>query len=318
MIYIPSLYPLIYDYLDRAIVQSLREIQGQVNVVHPRDIFSTMNSIKSPHIAFTLLGDHLPQQSIDQLKNLNIKLAIWLTEDPFYIDETIHKIHQYDYVFTVDLGAYKKYRALGFEHVYHLPLGTDPSIFMPMKTELYYCSDVLLVGYPYPSRVQLVEYLLEHGEFSITVIGNHWINRIPKRFRHHPNLTIHNKWLDPTEIAKFYNGTKIVLNSHRSSLLPFNKNKENVINETINNRSFDIAACSAFQLIDDMRDLRNYFSEEEVISYKNQRDCLEKINFYLKDSILREEFATNARKKVMQEHTFKHRIESILKTVKNN
>lgn len=317
IVYISSGYPLVYEYLDRAIKKVLQKEYQNYTIVHPKQLKNTQpfNNIKFPLFAFTLLGNRLSQQTIDFIKKNKIQLAVWLTEDPYYIDQTIKDIKHYDYIFTVDSGALKKYRSLGFTNVYHLPLGTDPTLFTKKQSDPHYNSDVLLVGYPYPLRVQLVEFLLKFGDFKITVIGKQWHNLLSKKLRTHPNLKVYNVWLEPEEIAKFYNGAKIVLNPHRSSSFSHNQNRENIKNESINNRTFDIAACGTFQLIEDVADLRRFFSEEEMISYANLKDCLEKIVFYLQEVEIRQRIAAKARTKVLNEHTFQHRIEEILHLV---
>lgn len=317
IVYIPSGYPLVYEYFDRAIKKVLQETYQNYTIVHPQQLKDTLQSNESnfPFFAFTLLGNHLSPRTIDLLKKNKIELAVWLTEDPFYIDQTIKEIRDYDYVFTVDSGALKKYRSLGFTHVYHLPLGTDPTIFTEEYSDARYNSDVLLVGYPYPSRVQLVEFLLKFGDFEITVIGKQWHNLLSKKFRTHPNLKTYNVWLEPEEIAKFYNGAKIVLNPHRSSSFSHNQNRENIENESMNNRTFDIAVCGAFQLIEDVADLRNFFSEAEMVSYTGLEDCLEKVEFYLREENIRKSVAAIVRNKVLNEHTFQNRINKILNMI---
>lgn len=318
LILIPSGVPFIYDYLDRSIECALFKHTSKPPIVVNADTFNDKLSMKPtehPAVALAILGDQLSQSTIKKIKDLNIQLAVWLTEDPFYIDRTIQAIQDYDIVFTIDYGAYKKYVSEGFSHVFHVPLATNPTIFHKSSVETQYENEVLLVGAPYPTRVQLVQYLLKHGDFQITVIGRHWHNRIPKKLRKHPNLSIINQWLDPKSIAKYYQGAQIVINAHRQSMFALNQNRENIKNETVNNRTFDIAACETFQLIENLPDLRSSFTEDEIIAYNDFNDCLDKINFYLKEVDLRNQIAHKAYLRAHQEHTFQQRIQDIMNLI---
>ncbi|MBO0995700.1 CgeB family protein [Bacillus sp. SD088] len=310
VLYVSSGYPMIYQYLDRNIEKTLRKIYNTCILFQPGESLQRLQAIlhddDRPHLALILLGDHFSKQASDLLRKYGVKQAIWLTEDPYYMNKTLQNIHLYDYVFTIDSGAYKVYLTAGFPYVYHLPLGTDPIIFTRQKVDFSFQSDVLLVGYPYPSRVQLVEFLLKNGTFPITVIGKQWHNQLAKKFRRDDQLTIYDQWMEPEMVAKFYNGTKIVLNPHRQAHFSY---KRDVINETINNRTFDIAACGAFQLIEDLPGLRSSFSEDEIIAYQDPSDCLAKVYFYLEKEELREKIASHAQKKVYLAHTFEHRID---------
>ncbi|MCJ7841373.1 glycosyltransferase [Lederbergia sp. NSJ-179] len=321
ILYISSGYPMIYHYLDRNIERALHYASQKCILFQPHESIDQLESIlneeEAPQFSLTLLGDHLSKQARNLLSDYHMKQAVWLTEDPFYIDQTIQRIFDDDYVFTIDSGAQKEYLSAGFSHVYHLPLGTDPTTFARMQVDNRYQSDVLLVGYPYPSRVQLVEFLLRNGSFPITVIGKQWYNRLAKKYRKHVNITLYDQWLEPEEIAKFYNGAKIVLNPHRHSGFSFQQNRRNIRNETINNRTFDIAACGAFQLIEELPDLRLFFSEDEMISYQDHRDCLEKIYFYLTREQIRRRVGVQVQKKVYNKHTFQHRIETIMDIMVN-
>lgn len=68
-------------------------------------------------------------------------------------------------------------------------------------------------------------------------------------------------------------------------MFPQNKNKNRVKSNTINNRTFDIAACQGFQIIEEKSDLSSFFNKDEIISYNSFNDCLNKISLHLNDTI---------------------------------
>ncbi|MCU4830309.1 glycosyltransferase family protein, partial [Bacillus toyonensis] len=90
-----------------------------------------------------------------------------------------------------------------------------------------------------------------------------------------------------------------------------NKNKNKVKNNTINNRTFDIAACKGFQIIEEKSDLSSFFNKDEIISYNSFEDCLNKISFHSNDTISKKLMVEKIHTKVITQHTFHERIHFI-------
>jgi spore maturation protein CgeB len=263
-----------------------------------------------------MIGFKMPTTAIEWLKKQGIKLAVWMTEDPYYIDHTLKLIHHYDYVFTIDIAALKVYKETGHQHVYYLPLGTDPEIYYPTNSVKEY--DICLVGYPYPKRVKMIQFLLEKTNFSIQVVGSQWEKKLAKAKRT-SKLSIHSRWVPPIDTNNYYNRTCINLNTHRPFNLKQNKNTKGVINESINNRTFDIASCGAFQLIEFKPDLPQHFSvEKEIISFHTNEELLKKVKYYKRDHNARQEIAENAKEKVRSSHTFEHRMNEMLTIISDS
>ncbi|WKB35794.1 glycosyltransferase [Terrilactibacillus sp. S3-3] len=148
----------------------------------------------------------------------------------------------------------------------------------------------------------------------MTVIGKGWHNHIPKRKRKHPYLQIIDRWIPPDKAALFYCNAKIVLNPHRSHLLHVNNNRFNIENRSLNNRTFDIAACQAFQLIDN-KEVAPSFADRDIATFSSCQDCVEKITYYLTHEAIRKKKAENARQQVLAEHLMIHRAAEINKLV---
>ncbi|MEK7019283.1 CgeB family protein [Bacillus sp. FSL R9-9410] len=312
LLYITSGYSKIYHYLDQSIQSTLIDQNFEWLAVQPWELIEKLDFITAtfhPDIVFTLLGNHIPQKAIQYLKNRNIKLAVWLTEDPFYIDTSLLQLNNFDFIFTIDSEALKYYTSLGYTNVYHLPLATNIDIFKPGLKNSTYKSEVLFIGYPYPTRVKLIQFLLEKTPYHYTIIGQHWRNKLFKKWRNHRRIKIIEEWIPPQEVAFYYNNASLILNPHRSYLFPQNKNR--VKSNTINNRTFDIAACQGFQIIEEKSDLSSFFNKDEIISYNSFDDCLNKISFHLNDTILKGLMVEKIHTKVITQHTFHERINFI-------
>ncbi|CAI8751416.1 CgeB family protein [Bacillus sp. IT-79MI2] len=320
LLYISSGYHGIYDYLDQSIQTGLNDNGYEWTSFHPLEPLENLKSIVTtfqPQVALTILGDYLSVQAIQYFKENSVKLACWMTEDPYYFDKTHQIINRFDYIFTIDTGSLKHYQ-LVHPNAYHLPLGTNSATFNPrILVDHAYKSDLLLVGYPYPTRINLIHFLLKNTNYHIRLVGKGWRNRLQKLWRNNPKVMIKDAWVDPEMVSYFYNGASIVLNPHRSHNFLHNQNTSGIISESINNRTFDIAACGAFQLIEKKPNLRSFFTEQEMISYRDYEDCLCKVVTYMNNKEKRQIIAQKARKRVIEQHTFRQRIKEMMSIIQS-
>jgi spore maturation protein CgeB len=108
------------------------------------------------------------------------------------------------------------------------------------------------------------------------------------------------------ELPKLYNASKINLNITKSQLrtaLPM--------------RVFDISASGAFLLTDYRRDLGELFDlEGEIVFYRDREDLRRKAEYYLAHEDEREEIAERARQRILRDHTYRDRLEEMIKVVK--
>lgn len=316
---ISSDYNGIYEYFEAWIVKEMKK-KHEVMVYHIKGGLRSLQSLTKsfhPEVAITLVGFKLPIRFVQWLKQQQIKTAVWFTEDPYYIDQTSDLSRYYDFVFTIDTAALEFYEKDGHKHVYQLPLATEPQIFKPKeKIEAQFKSDICIVGYPYPDRIQYVQFLLQNTNYKIIVVGK-WKKAL-LHIKNHPNLVIYGRWLEPSIVADFYNGANIVLNTHRPTNLKQNQNRHGLESKTINNRTYDVASCGSFQLIEYKDDLPNHFIEdEEMVAFRNDQELIKKIDYFIQCEEERQRIANNARKRVLKEHTFRHRLDKMLNIINN-
>lgn len=318
IIFITSGYTGIYKFFEEWILKELNK-NHNVKLLNP---FSSLASLKAltknfkPEAALILLGFKVPPVIVEWLKNNGVKTAVWFTEDPYFMDRTELLAPLYDYLFTIDSAAKDFYIGKGHIQTFHLPLATSPAIFKPLDVPVKFKSDICLLGYPYPDRIKYVQLLLQNTPYKIKVIGN-WRNKL-FRFRNNPRLTVHDNWVNPPIAAQYYNGANIVLNTHRPHNLMQNKNRIGLHGTSINNRTFDVAACGAFQLIEYKEDLPEHFvQDQEMVSFTNDDELMLKINYYMKFKEERQEIAANAAKRVLEDHTFEKRIDKMLSIIQS-
>ncbi|MBM6618238.1 CgeB family protein [Bacillus suaedaesalsae] len=313
-------YKGIYPYLEKSIKNALELSRHSWISISPELSNQNIEIIKhfQPDLAVSIVGYNLDKELIKFLQQLNIKFGLWLTEDPFYIDSSIKLIEDINYIFTIDLGAYEFYkRNYPLKNIYHLPLGTDPSLYFPIQSadKVY---DICIVGYPYPERVDIVNQILDNTTFTIILVGPTWKRYLTKQ-KLKSNIKIINKWLEPEKVREIFNYSKIIINSHRSHQFSKNKNSLGIENKSINNRTFDIAANGGFQLISYKQDLGFHFNRNnEIIPFTDNKECLHLIDFYLENEELRDNYSNNARERVLNEHTFEHRLTYLIKCICEN
>ncbi|MBO1513353.1 CgeB family protein [Metabacillus bambusae] len=316
-LYIKSGYNGIYPFFDQWIEDAAKKKEVLVDSLSPKinplDLHTILLSSK-PSFVLIMIGDRIPFSLLNVIKENDIPIVIWFTEDPFYIDISLKVLPFADHILSIDESACKYYQSLGYRNIHHFPLATNKEIFKPLnlKKEI----DLLMIGYPYPNRIHLVEYLLNHTEYSLTLIGEKWRKFLKVNRHKNQRLQLINRWMNPEEVNQFYNQAKIILNPHREFSFRLNKNTHHIKNSSINNRFFDIYASGGFQLINHTVTPPKNCSDGSIFYYENEKDCVKKIHDYMGDHTLRHDIANLAYLSTQSEHTFEKRIEQLLEVVK--
>lgn len=107
-----------------------------------------------------------------------------------------------------------------------------------------------------------------------------------------------------SELVSVYKGIDINLNI-TSSQMP----------TAVNQRVFDVPACGGFLLTDKQSDLCELFSNDEVAVYSNVEELVDKVKFFLNNEKERLRISCNARKRILGEHTYFHRLKKIRQSI---
>jgi spore maturation protein CgeB len=84
----------------------------------------------------------------------------------------------------------------------------------------------------------------------------------------------------------------------------------------VNARTFEVAAAGGFQIVDARPGLGQLFDEgSEIVSFSDVKDLKNKIDYYLREPELRQDLAEAGRKRARQDHTYRMRVEMMLKTI---
>jgi spore maturation protein CgeB len=113
------------------------------------------------------------------------------------------------------------------------------------------------------------------------------------------------------ETVKIFRGSQINLNLHSSP----HHEAVDPHGDFVNPRTFEIAGCRAFQLVDRRSLLPDLFNEQEIVVFDDLKDAKEKIDHFLSDEKDRRRYAEKAHQRVLREHTYSLRMKELLGTL---
>jgi spore maturation protein CgeB len=261
----------------------------------------------APHLLLALAQAPLSRDTVEKIKKLDVKTAFWFMEDfrqmSYYAEIAAH----YDFFFYIQgKEIEERLEHLGANH-HFLPVAAHPPCHRPLalsparREELG--ATIGFMGAGYPNRIRILGRLLQAG-LPLTIWGSDWpANSILSR------ALREDRYISSQEIVEFYNACEIVLNLHSSPRASAPVGSADFINP----RTFEAPACGAFQLVDNVPGLEKFFvPEEELATFNNEEELMEKARFYLERPTLRAAMAAKARQKVLSQHTYYHRMERLL------
>ena len=261
----------------------------------------------NPDLILALAQAPLTPESISTLKKLNIPIAFWFVEDFRTLKYWRDVAPFYDYFFTLQRGEFiDELLSIGAKNSYYLPQGCLPSVHKEINLSRddidQYSADISFMGAGYYNRVQSFPRLLNH-DFKIW--GTEWAleSLVGSRVQNK------NKRIDSFDIVKIYNAGKINLNLHSST----SHEGVNPVGDFVNPRTFEIAACGGFQLVDERSELADLMAPGiEVATFDSIDDLGKKVNYYLKYEDEARSIAAKGKTKVLKEHTIQHRMHEML------
>ncbi len=278
-----------------------------------------------PDLVLHIVG-RISTRALAALRELKYKTAIWFLDDPQEIDKTSKMGTFYDYVYTVESACADIHKKAGSTTAEFLPLGCFPKIHRKFEVEDKYKSDICLVGVPFPRRVEFFDSIADFlKNYNVKIIGggprigdvkNPWLWKKKLKRLDVLEKFIIDEIVQPDEAAKYYNGAKINLNIHRAAVDERfeDVNKIKVMPQSVSGRTFELAGCGAFQLIDQERSNYKIHFEagKEIASFKDTDDFKKKIEYYLSRDDERRSIGEAAQKRAYAEDTYKQRLQKII------
>lgn len=267
----------------------------------------TQLSEDPPDLVLAMAQAPMSLGALEHLRRKKFMTAMWFVENYRHLTYWQQLAPGYDYWFTIQQqDCHDALRRAGAPHVSYLPMAADPSVHRPltlaMNEQLEFGSDLSFVGAGYANRRALLPRWI-HKDWTFKVWGNEWdgadaLSSVLQR---------QGARIDTDTCVKVFSASAINLNLHSNTGEGLDPAAD-----FVNPRTFELAACGAFQLVDQRALLPDLFSEDEIVSFEQPDAVPPLIRTWLRDPVGRRTIADAARRRVLQQHTYEHRMKDLL------
>lgn len=259
-----------------------------------------------PDLVLLLNGALVSAEGLQEIRRATPgRLVSWWADDPFSDPAFTAAIPVFDHIFLFDRAYVPRVMAAKARRVHFLPCACNEMVYRPMSLrpneQQRFACDVAFVGWYYPERGPVVGALARAPGVRLGLWGGQWDS---PEARHVLDgaLVLRGRAVNDRTAAKIYNASKIGLNVHaRQSLLG-----------GVNTRTFELLASGLFQLVDDLQGLEELLTPgEEVVCYRSPEEAQQLAHRYLADAGERHRIAAHGRARVLDEHTYVHRLKRL-------
>lgn len=218
-------------------------------------------------------------------------VAHWIGD---FFDERLTQSREViDQYYFSDSGLVSDAQSMGLENADYLPLAFNPNIFNVDASINQKSDKLLFIGAWSENREALIRGIQQ----PMRVIGKGW-DKMQDTAHHVTAKNIPN-----TAVAKLYQQHNFVLN---------NVNSANIRNG-LNMRCFEVPACGALLITDDVPDLtRCYRPDADVVCYRDAQQLAEQYTRLLNYRPLVASIQQTGTRKARETHTYAHRLQTIL------
>lgn len=267
---------------------------------------------QKPDLVLALAQAPLDKPILERLRRAGIITVMWFVEDYKVFNYWKWYAPLYDAFAVIQKEPFLSLlREIGQPRAFYLPLAALPDFHKPLELTSAerrdYGADIGFLGAGYPNR-RLAFRGLANKDFKIW--GSDWEGETVLA----RNIQRGGERISPEESVKIYNASKININLH-SSVDP---SKFISGGDFVNPRTFELAAMGAFQLTDKRSLMDELFAADELATFSTMEEFDEKLKYFLNNPQKREEYAAKARKRVLTDHTYEQRMETLLAYIGQN
>jgi len=263
-----------------------------------------------PDLVLAMAQAPLTLAVLQHLRKKKFLTAMWFVENYRHLTYWQQLAAGYEYWFVIQqTECIQALKRAGASHVHYLPMAADPMVHRPMSLtaaeQQEYGADVSFVGAGYANRRHLLPQWLSK-EWTFKLWGNEWEGAADL----YHVLQRNGARIDSDTCVKVFNATTVNVNLHSCTGMGLDPQPD-----FVNPRTFELAACGAFQLVDERALLPGLFTSDEVMSFQSTEDIPRLIRRWLADTEGRLSCAEASRRRVLQDHTYQHRVKELLTTV---
>lgn len=263
-----------------------------------------------PDLVLALAQAPLSIQALKRLKRDKVATAMWFVEDFRLFTYWQAFAQHYDFFAVIQKSEFlRALQGIGVENTLYLPLAAQPDLHKPLELSAAqrrtFGSDVSFMGAGYPNRRLAFRELLR---FDFKLWGTDWDGDTVLA----PYMQMKGERVSSEDCVRIFNATKVNINLHSSI-----QARELVTGgDFVNPRTFEIAACGAFQLVDRRSLLDELFAtgadDAELAVFERLEDLAPLIQHFLAHPEEREAVARRGRERVLREHTYAARMKTLL------
>lgn len=253
---------------------------------------------QNPELVLVIGGVPLVESLVDRLRGCSRARWInWLPDDLRTVSSATLLARPYDHIYAIgtDVSA-ELHERLG-RTVDVLSLAADPSIYRPIRTKDQYRANVVFAGAATPRRERLLSELVE---FGLAVWGPGWRKTALRDY-------CRGEAASTEEYVKAYAGASVAINIHHVAV------EGDLREAACNQRLFELAAMGAAQVVDDRGDLaRAFHADKEVRVFRDATELRRSVRELLENPAEAARLGTAARARALQDHTYMHRMRTLL------
>jgi len=262
-----------------------------------------------PDLVLALAQAPLSIQALKRLKRDGVPTAMWFVEDYRLFTYWQAYAPHYDFFAVIQKDDFlSELQSAGVNNALYLPLAAQPNVHqeleLPAAERRKFGSDVSFMGAGYPNRRLAFRELVR---FDFKLWGTDWDGDAVLA----PYVQLNGARVSSEDCVRIFNATKVNINLHSSV-----QAKELVTGgDFVNPRTFEVAACGAFQLVDRRGLMAELFAEDELATFESLEELAPRIEHYLTRPEERQAIAQRGRARVLADHTYAARMKTLLEFV---
>lgn len=241
-------------------------------------------------------------RTLQALKKQGTIVALWELNQLLWWKHQSENIRHYDHFFALDSYLIPLLKSAKANKIWHLPACADPdehsAVPLSDDEKAWYGADICFIGTAHDERIRLLGQLTHH---DLRVYGRGWEKAGPDMMPY-----IRNEPIYGLKKTKVYTASKASLNVHGPHMV----HGENF-------RVYEVALAGGASFSAYKPDLvQSLQPESEFILFEDAADLRKKADYFLTHQDELNEIAANGRQRVLREHTYDCRVQTILERVK--
>jgi len=298
--------------------QPYRSIQSRIfkqfhtfDSIREEILIEQLKKIK-PDVVYIFSGIWLGREALEKIKKL-CKKVILQWSCPVVERWNNFPFDEFDFILSSSIPLVKDFENKKLK-TFYLQQSFDEEILKAVPQNIAPTKDVIFIGNfnPHPYRAEVLEFLLKnnvkidvYGTVGESISKNSLLRKTIKPPLH------------GIEMFSKYKEYKIALHIHGQGT----NNNDGIDWSSFAGakRNFEITGIGTALLSSYQENLKELFEpDKEILIFKTKEDCLEKIKSYLKQPELLKQIAYNGQRRVLREHTFKNRAETLMQLIAEN